>query len=93
MLHSAINDAKHSLYLPRHYHSMSQFKESSENCFWLVIFMVPDTDVATIVPDADQFLLVVDASRILFQANSFVDSWLALGIEHTFHNIVAYIAL
>jgi hypothetical protein len=55
--------------------------------------MVPDTDVATIVPDADQFLLVVDASRILFQANSFMDSWLALGIEHTFHNIVAYISL
>ena len=55
--------------------------------------MVPDTDVATIVPDADQFLLVVDASRILFQANRFVASWLASRIEHTFHNIVAYIPL
>jgi hypothetical protein len=56
--------------------------------------MVPDTDVATIVPDADQFLLFVDASRILFQANSSVDtSRLASGVEHTFHNIVAYITI
>jgi len=69
-------------------------KNRPKHCFQLVIFMVPDTDVATIVPDADQFLLFVDASRILSEANSSVDtSRLASGVEHTFHNIVAYITL
>ena len=33
-------------------------KDRPKHCFQLVIFMVPDTDVATIVPDADQFLFL-----------------------------------